>query len=61
MPPQRARWQLAVKRLMDVVVSATLLVLLLPALLVIAVAVKVTSEAPWFIRGGSSVRMAGLS
>lgn len=46
MPRQRARWKLAVKRLKDVVFSAALLVLLFPVLLVIAIAVKLTSEGP---------------
>jgi lipopolysaccharide/colanic/teichoic acid biosynthesis glycosyltransferase len=45
-PRQRAIWKLAVKRLMDVVVSATLLALLLPVLLVVAIAVKLTSAGP---------------
>lgn len=41
-------WQLLAKRAMDVVVSAVLLVLLAPLLLVIAVAVKLTSPGPVF-------------
>jgi lipopolysaccharide/colanic/teichoic acid biosynthesis glycosyltransferase len=45
-PRQRAIWKLAVKRLMDIVVSATLLVILAPVLLVIAVAVKLASAGP---------------
>lgn len=49
-PPQRARWQLATKRLLDLVVAAVLLILLLPALLVIAIAVKLTSAGPVFYR-----------
>jgi lipopolysaccharide/colanic/teichoic acid biosynthesis glycosyltransferase len=45
-PHQRATWKLAVKRLGDIAVSVTLLVLLFPALLVVAIAVLVTSGAP---------------
>jgi lipopolysaccharide/colanic/teichoic acid biosynthesis glycosyltransferase len=45
-PRQRAVWKLAVKRLIDVVVSATLLVILLPVLLVVAIAVKLASAGP---------------
>jgi lipopolysaccharide/colanic/teichoic acid biosynthesis glycosyltransferase len=45
-PRQRAAWTLAVKRLMDFLVSAMLLVILLPVLLVIAIAVKLTSAGP---------------
>ncbi len=46
MPDQRARWKLAVKRLKDVVLSAALLLLLFPVLLMIAIAVKLTSDGP---------------
>jgi lipopolysaccharide/colanic/teichoic acid biosynthesis glycosyltransferase len=49
-PPQRARWQLAIKRLGDLVVAAVLLVLLLPVLLVTGIAVKLTSAGPVFYR-----------
>jgi lipopolysaccharide/colanic/teichoic acid biosynthesis glycosyltransferase len=45
-PHRRARWELTAKRLMDMVVSATLVVLLLPVLLVIALAVKLTTDGP---------------
>jgi lipopolysaccharide/colanic/teichoic acid biosynthesis glycosyltransferase len=42
------RLQLAVKRVLDVAVSAVLLVLLSPLLLLIALAVKLTSPGPVF-------------
>src|SRR5260370_38617998 len=45
-PHQRAAWKLAVKRLVDIAVSFTLLVLLFPALLVVAIAILVTSGSP---------------
>jgi hypothetical protein len=45
-PRRRAIWKVAVKRLMDVVVSAILLVLLLPVLLAIAIAIKLHSDGP---------------
>jgi lipopolysaccharide/colanic/teichoic acid biosynthesis glycosyltransferase len=45
-PQQHASWKLAMKRLIDVAASATLLVLLSPVLLVIAIAVKSTSDGP---------------
>jgi lipopolysaccharide/colanic/teichoic acid biosynthesis glycosyltransferase len=45
-PRQHAIWKLAVKRLMDVVVAATLLVVLLPVLVVIGIAVKLASPGP---------------
>ena len=48
--PQRTRWQLGVKRLIDLVVAATLLSLLLPALLAIAIAIKLTSDGPILYR-----------
>jgi lipopolysaccharide/colanic/teichoic acid biosynthesis glycosyltransferase len=50
MPPQRARWQLAIKRLIDLVAAAALLVALFPVLLVTGIAVKLTSEGPAFYR-----------
>jgi lipopolysaccharide/colanic/teichoic acid biosynthesis glycosyltransferase len=50
MPPQRRRWQLAIKRILDLLVAATLVVLLFPILVVIGVAVKLTSEGPVFYR-----------
>jgi len=49
-PPQRQRWQLAIKRLIDLGVAAALLVLLFPVLLVTAIAVKLTSDGPIFYR-----------
>jgi lipopolysaccharide/colanic/teichoic acid biosynthesis glycosyltransferase len=49
-PPQRATWKLAMKRLFDVVVSAMLLVLLLPVLLATAIAVKFNSDGPILYR-----------
>ena len=49
-PPQRARWQLAVKRLIDLMVAATLLILLLPLLLAIAIAIKLTTDGPILYR-----------
>jgi len=50
MPPQRPRWQLLIKRLLDLVVAAVLLVLLLPVLLVTSLAVRLTSAGPVFYR-----------
>jgi lipopolysaccharide/colanic/teichoic acid biosynthesis glycosyltransferase len=50
MPPQRARWQLVIKRLIDLVAAAALLVVLFPVLLVTGIAVKLTSEGPAFYR-----------
>lgn len=43
-------WQLAIKRLMDVVGSGVLLVLLSPVLLVIALAIKLSSPGPVLYR-----------
>jgi lipopolysaccharide/colanic/teichoic acid biosynthesis glycosyltransferase len=63
-PPARARWQLGVKRLLDVVLSAALLVLLMPVLLVIAVAIKVNSEGPvlyhWRVLGKNGRPFVGF-
>ncbi|MCC7162374.1 MAG: sugar transferase [Anaerolineae bacterium] len=42
----RSAWQLAVKRLMDVVGAGVLLLLLSPALLVIALAIKLSDSGP---------------
>lgn len=54
-PRGRALWSVAVKRLVDVVASTVLLVLLLPALVAIAIAVKVGSTGtilyPWRVLG----------
>jgi lipopolysaccharide/colanic/teichoic acid biosynthesis glycosyltransferase len=54
-PRGRASWSVAVKRLVDVVASTVLLVLLLPALVAIAIAVKVSSAGtilyPWRVLG----------
>jgi lipopolysaccharide/colanic/teichoic acid biosynthesis glycosyltransferase len=50
MPRQRPRWQRAIKRLFDLAVAAALLVLLFPVLLVIGIAVKLTSEGPVLYR-----------
>jgi lipopolysaccharide/colanic/teichoic acid biosynthesis glycosyltransferase len=47
-PPQRSRWRLLAKRALDIVASAVLLVLLLPLLVVIGVAVKLSSAGPVF-------------
>lgn len=41
-------WQLLVKRIMDIVISATLLVLLAPLFAVTALAIKLTSSGPVF-------------
>ncbi len=41
-------WPLAAKRLLDVLVSATLLVMLSPLLLLVAAAIKLTSQGPIF-------------
>ena len=49
-PRQRARWQLVSKRLMDVIVSASLLVILAPFLVAIAALVRLTSNGPIFYR-----------
>jgi lipopolysaccharide/colanic/teichoic acid biosynthesis glycosyltransferase len=49
-PPQRARLMLAIKRLIDVAVGATLLILLLPVLVAAGLAVKLTSEGPVLYR-----------
>lgn len=49
-PPQRARWQLAVKRLLDLAAASVLLIVLSPVLLVVGIAVKLTSEGPVFYR-----------
>ncbi|RMG42171.1 MAG: sugar transferase [Candidatus Dadabacteria bacterium] len=46
--PPGDRWELAVKRLIDIVVSAALLILLLPVFLLIAIAIKLTSPGPVF-------------
>jgi lipopolysaccharide/colanic/teichoic acid biosynthesis glycosyltransferase len=63
MPRQRARWKLAVKRVTDVVASATLLVLLFPVLLVIGLAVKLTSDGPilypWRVLGENGRQFVG--
>jgi lipopolysaccharide/colanic/teichoic acid biosynthesis glycosyltransferase len=63
-PPQRAVWGSALKRLVDVVVAATLLVVLLPLFLVIAVAVKLTSEGPilfpWRVLGENGRPFVGF-
>ena len=45
-PPQRSRAELALKRLIDLILSATLLILLLPLLLATAIAVLLTSGGP---------------
>jgi lipopolysaccharide/colanic/teichoic acid biosynthesis glycosyltransferase len=64
MPPQRRRWQVAIKRLIDLVVSIALLVLLLPVLLVTGIAVKLTSEGPvlyhWRVLGENGRPFVGF-
>jgi lipopolysaccharide/colanic/teichoic acid biosynthesis glycosyltransferase len=47
-PPRRSRLLLAVKRLIDIVVAATSLVLLSPVLIAVAIAIKLTSRGPIF-------------
>ena len=48
LPPQRALWALAAKRLVDILGALVLLIALLPVFLAIALAVKVSSEGPVF-------------
>jgi lipopolysaccharide/colanic/teichoic acid biosynthesis glycosyltransferase len=48
LPRQRSVWGQTLKRVMDVVVATSLLLLLFPVLLLIAAAVKLTSEGPIF-------------
>ena len=43
-------WHLLIKRVFDILVSGTMLILLLPLLLVIAVIIKLTSKGPVFYR-----------
>jgi len=43
-------WQLGVKRVLDIILSAVLLILLSPLLLLIAVAIKLTSPGPVLYR-----------
>jgi lipopolysaccharide/colanic/teichoic acid biosynthesis glycosyltransferase len=47
-PTKRSKVEMAVKRLIDAAVAAALLLLLSPALIAIAVAVKITSDGPIF-------------
>ena len=47
-PPHRSRVSLAIKRLVDIVLSSALLVLLFPALIALGVVVKLTSDGPMF-------------
>jgi exopolysaccharide biosynthesis polyprenyl glycosylphosphotransferase len=49
-PPPGDPWQLAVKRSVDIVVSATLLVLLAPVFLIIALAIRMGSPGPVLFR-----------
>jgi len=48
LPPSMGGWQLSFKRIMDVVVSATLFLALLPVLVVVGILVKYTSPGPIF-------------
>ena len=63
-PPQRSRWQLAVKRLIDAAVAAVLLAILLPVLMVTAIAVKLTSDGPvlyhWRVLGENGRPFVGF-
>jgi lipopolysaccharide/colanic/teichoic acid biosynthesis glycosyltransferase len=63
-PRQRATWMLAAKRLIDVVVSATLLVLLSPVLSVITISVKLASDGPvlypWKVLGENGRPFVGF-
>jgi lipopolysaccharide/colanic/teichoic acid biosynthesis glycosyltransferase len=47
-PPERSPLKLAVKRLIDMVVAGTLLVVLSPVLIALAITVKLTSAGPIF-------------
>jgi lipopolysaccharide/colanic/teichoic acid biosynthesis glycosyltransferase len=49
-PRQPVRWQLGVKRVMDIVAAAALLLVLLPVLLLIAIAIGMTSGGPVLYR-----------
>ncbi len=49
-PVERNDFEMAIKRIMDIVVSLTVLLLLLPFLLIIAMFVKFTSEGPVFYK-----------
>lgn len=61
--PGATRWRLAVKRSMDIVLSAVAIVILTPLLLAVALLVKVTSRGPVFYvqervgRAGEPFRM----
>lgn len=63
-PRQRASWKVVVKRVIDAIVSATLLVLLFPLLVAITVAVKLTSEGPvlysWRVLGENGRPFVGF-
>lgn len=50
LPPQQPRLLIAMKRLIDLIVASTLLVLLAPIFIALAIAVKLTSEGPVFYR-----------
>jgi len=50
LPPPRSGSQLFTKRLIDIVVSAAMLVVAFPAFVVVALAVKLTSKGPIFYR-----------
>jgi exopolysaccharide biosynthesis polyprenyl glycosylphosphotransferase len=56
-------WQVAVKRLMDIVISALAVVVLIPVLLTVALLIRLTSRGPVFYvqervgRGGEPFRM----
>jgi lipopolysaccharide/colanic/teichoic acid biosynthesis glycosyltransferase len=49
-PQQRSRWQLAVKRAIDLVAALVLLIMLSPVLVATAVAVRLTSRGPVLYR-----------
>jgi lipopolysaccharide/colanic/teichoic acid biosynthesis glycosyltransferase len=63
-PPQRPREQLAIKRLIDIVGAAALLMILSPLLLVIGIAVKLTSDGPmlypWRVLGENGRPFVGF-
>jgi len=65
MPPQRRpRLKVAIKRVFDVVVAAALLVLLLPLLMIVGIAVKLTSAGPvlyhWRVMGENGRPFVGF-
>ena len=63
-PPARARWQLVLKRLLDLVAAAALLILLSPVLVGIALAIKLTSRGPvlyqWRVLGENGRPFVGF-